>query len=130
MKTRLINEAFRWPAAKRRDRFSNWKPVIKSLGKARLKELVMPKRRWLRLTEPQLAELIAARDHDKRPFVRERCAALVKVAQGQSAHRVAQEGLLKVRDPDTIYHWLDIYQQEGLAGLMAHQQGGYQGRHL
>ena len=35
----------------------------------------MPKRRTLVLSPEQEAELIAHRDHDKRPYLRERCAA-------------------------------------------------------
>jgi hypothetical protein len=70
-------------------------------------------------------ELQDARDHDRRPYVRERCAALLKIADGQTAHAVASHGLLKVRDPDTVYAWLDYYQVGGLAGLVAHAPGGY-----
>ena len=85
----------------------------------------MPKRRTLELAPEEQRHLAHYRDHDERPFVRERCAALLKIASGHSPHSVAQHGLLKKRDPDTLYHWLDIYQAEGLAGLLAHQQGGY-----
>jgi hypothetical protein len=37
---------------------------------------------------------------------------------------VAQAGLLRPRDPDTVYAWLDHYQHEGLPGLLGHQHGG------
>ncbi len=60
-----------------------------------------------------------------RPAVRERCAALVKIAAGKTPHWVAKHGLLKERDPDTVYAWLDRYQEEGLVGLLTHRQGGY-----
>jgi transposase len=43
---------------------------------------------------------------------------------------VARSGLLKPRDPDTVYAWLGRYQAEGTAGLIAHPQGGYRGRRL
>jgi hypothetical protein len=85
----------------------------------------MPKRRTLKLNKEQQRELTHYRDHDPRPYVRERCAALLKVAAGQSAHAVARQGLLKARDPDTLYQWLDLYEAEGLKGLIARQQGGY-----
>ena len=62
----------------------------------------MPRRRTLDLTDPQRQELLHHRDHDPRPYVRERCAALRKIADGQSAHAVARQGLLKPRDPDTV----------------------------
>jgi hypothetical protein len=64
------------------------------------------------------------RDHDTRPYVRERCSALLKIAEGAAPHAVARQGLLKSRDPDTLYGWLAVYEEEGVAGLLAHQQGG------
>ena len=82
------------------------------------------------LTEEQRQELLELRDHDPRPSVRERGAALLKIADGQSPHAVATRGLLKPRDPDTVYAWLDRYQSAGVAGLIAHPQGGSRGRHL
>jgi hypothetical protein len=87
-------------------------------------------RRALTLTEDQRRELLRLRDHDPRPYVRERGAAILKIAQGQSPHRVARSGLLKPRDPDTVYAWLDRYEAEGVAGLMAHPHGGSRGRYL
>jgi hypothetical protein len=87
-------------------------------------------RRTLSLTEEQRQELLRLRDHDARPYVRERGAALLKIAEGVSPHQVAKRGLLKPRDPDTLYSWLDLYQSSGAAGLMAHPQGGSRGRYL
>ena len=84
----------------------------------------MPPRRTLPLTESQHQELVHHRDHDPRPYVRERCAALVKIAEGQSPHAVARHGLLKPRDPDTVYSWLDMYERLGLRGLVHFQHGG------
>ena len=90
----------------------------------------MPKRRTLTLSAKQDSELVEHRDHDPRPYVRERCAALLKIAAGQAPHRVARQGLLKARQPDTVYGWLDSYESAGLAGLLAHQQGGYRRGYL
>jgi hypothetical protein len=87
-------------------------------------------RRALTLTEVQRQELLQLRDHDSRPYVRERGAAILKIAEGQSPHRVATSGLLKPRDPDTVYAWLDRYEAQGAAGLIAHPQGGWRGRSL
>lgn len=87
-------------------------------------------RRTLTLTEEQRQELLQARDHDPHPYVRERSAALLKIADGQSPHQVATRGLLKPRDPDTVYAWMGHYQASGIAGLTAHPQGGYRGRYL
>jgi Winged helix-turn helix len=84
----------------------------------------MPQRRTLTLTEAQRHELLHHRDHDPRPYVRERCAALVKIADGLAPHAIARQGLLRLRDPDTVYAWLDRYQADGLAGVLAHQHGG------
>ena len=85
----------------------------------------MVERLKLGLSAGERAELEAHRDHDLRPYVRERCAALLKVAGGDSAHAVALSGLLRPRDPDTLYYWVDLYRREGLAGLIARQHGGY-----
>jgi hypothetical protein len=87
-------------------------------------------RRVVSLTEEQRQELLELRDHDPRPYVRERGAAILKIADGQSPHSVATQGLLKPRDPDTVYAWLAHYQSEGVAGLIAHPQGGSRGRYL
>ena len=84
----------------------------------------MARRRELTLTSEQKQELTKLRDQTKYEYVRERCAALLKIAGGQSPHWVALQGLLKPRDPDTVYHWLNIYEAEGLAGLQGHRQGG------
>lgn len=74
--------------------------------------------RTLVLSPAQRAELAGARDRDRRPYLRECAAALLKVADGQTAHRVARHGLLRPRDPDTLYRWLDVYARDGLAGLV------------
>ena len=84
----------------------------------------MYQRRTLALTAAERAELLFHRDHDSKPYVRERCAALLKIADGQAPYAVANAGLLRSRDPDTVYAWLDRYQHEGLPGVLAHQHGG------
>ena len=84
----------------------------------------MAKQRGLSLTPQQRAELGEFRDHDPRPYVRERSAALLKVAEGQSAHAVARHGLLQPRRPDTLYDWMDRFEQEGVASVTAYQHGG------
>jgi len=90
----------------------------------------MAQRRTLTLTAPQRAELLHARDHDPRPYVRERAAAMLQIADGRSPHAVATQRLLQPRDPDSLYSWLAIYQRDGLAGLIAHRHGGSQRRRL
>lgn len=81
-------------------------------------------RRTVQLTRQQEQQLQAQRDHAPQAYVRERCAAILKIAAGHSAHWVARQGLLKPRDPDTIYAWLAQWERDGLAGLSAHAHGG------
>jgi Winged helix-turn helix len=84
----------------------------------------MCQRRTLALSDDERVALLYHRDHDAKPYVRERCAALLKIADGQSPYAVANAGLLRNRDPDTVYAWLAYYEDEGLSGLVAHQHGG------
>ena len=73
--------------------------------------------RHLTLTPEQRETLEQLRDHGPRPYLRERAAALLKVSDGQPAAVVARQGLLRRRDPDPLYDWLDRYRAAGLAGL-------------
>ena len=84
----------------------------------------MARLRTLALNTEQKAELIELRDRTKDEYVRERCAAMLKIAEGKTAHWVARQGLLRARDPDTVYLWLKIYTGEGCAGFVSHRQGG------
>jgi hypothetical protein len=77
----------------------------------------MPKRRYLKLTEAEQKELEIIRDNHSKPYMREKASALLKIAAGQSPHQVARSSLLKPRDPDAIYSWLDRYETEGVKGL-------------
>jgi len=69
------------------------------------------------LSPDQHAELEQARDHAARAYVRERAAAVLKIAAGRSGRQVALGGLLKPRDPDSVYAWVKRYLAQGLAGL-------------
>ena len=82
----------------------------------------------LELTDGQRAELERARARDPRAYLRERAAALLRVAGGASPHAVAAGGLglLKPRDPDTVYGWLGRYRAGGLPAL-AHLPRGRRG---
>lgn len=84
----------------------------------------MALRRTLELTDAQRQDLQHYRDRDSRPYVRERCAALLKIADGQSPHAVARHGLLKPRDPDTVYEWLNWYERLGIRSVFLFQHGG------
>jgi transposase len=84
----------------------------------------MPELRTLELTDEQKTELEQIRDNHEKGYMRERAAALLKISEGQSAHSVASRGLLKKRDPDTVYEWLDRYEAEGVAGLQIKEGRG------
>jgi len=71
----------------------------------------------LPLTADEIAALTYVRDHAPAPYLRERAAALLKVAAGSSARAVAQSGLLRPRYPDTVAAWVARYRTAGLAGL-------------
>jgi len=90
----------------------------------------MARRRTLRLKTREQRELESYRDQDGRPSVRERCSAVLKVAAGEAPHAVARQGVLKPRDPDTRYGWVTAYEEEGVAGLVAHQHVGDRRRAL
>jgi hypothetical protein len=77
----------------------------------------MADRRTLELSKSARYELIRIHDTGEPPYMRERAGALLKIADGQSPHAVAVSGLLRPRDPDTVYKWLDRYEQEGVDGL-------------
>jgi hypothetical protein len=73
--------------------------------------------RMLVLTDEQRLELMAIRDRDRRAYMRERAAAILKIAEGLSARDVALHGLHRRRDPDTVYSWLNHFQVTGVKGL-------------
>ncbi len=63
--------------------------------------------RTLTLKTIEVQELIDHRDHrdhDPRPYVRERCSALLKIAEGHSAHGWPKTGCSKhvTQIPSTI----------------------------
>lgn len=81
-------------------------------------------KRTLILPAKQRKALLWVRDHDPRAYMRERAAAMLKISEGQTPHAVARQGLLKPRDPDTVYAWLDWFQIAGSSGLAQHAHGG------
>ena len=87
-------------------------------------------RRTLALKAKQQLELEHHRDHDPCPCVRERCSVLLQIAAGRAPHAIAIRGVLRPRDPDTVYGWLRVYETEGVAGIVAHQHGGNHRRSL
>ena len=67
-------------------------------------------RRTLELPPTERSDLERIRNRDPRPYMRERAAALLKIADGLSVPWVARHGLLKAHHPDTVYRWLNTYQ--------------------
>jgi hypothetical protein len=78
----------------------------------------MPAPRPFVLTLAQRAELVQVRDHERRPYLRERAAALLQLAEGWSMRRAARESGLRPRRPETIAVWRERYLAGGLAGLV------------
>jgi transposase len=78
----------------------------------------MPKPLTIELSAEQRRELQHVRDHHGLPYVRERAGAILKIAEGMSGRQVALHGLLKERDPDSVYTWFHRYEAEGVAGLV------------
>jgi transposase len=77
----------------------------------------MPNPLIIELTDAQRAELEDVRDHHTKPYMRERAAAMLKIASGVSGREVARHRLLRPHWPDTIYEWVKRYQAKGIAGL-------------
>jgi transposase len=72
----------------------------------------------IKLTATEREELEKVRDTHPKAYLRERAAAILKIADGMSGLQVSQAGLLRPRDPDTIYRWVERYRAQGLAGLV------------
>ena len=73
--------------------------------------------RVLELSAAQRAALRELRDHAAKPYLRERAAALLKVAEGVPVEVVARTGLLRRWDRHALYSWLERFEAEGIAGL-------------
>lgn len=92
--------------------------------KQSFKEDAIPAQRSVPLTTEEKAELVEMRDHATIPYLRERAAAILQVASGRSGRWVAHHGLLKQRQPDTVYGWLDRYETNGIEGLQMDEGRG------
>lgn len=81
------------------------------------------------LSEEQRTELIDVRDHHEKPYMREKAAAVLKVAgppgeEGQSGRQVALHGLLRERRPKTVHGWIHTYKEEGIDGFVVEEGRG------
>ena len=77
----------------------------------------MPGRLQVTLSAEQRTQLIQLRDHAPQPYLRERAAAMLKIAEGYSGRDVARNRLNRPHWQDTVYEWLRRFQKEGIAGL-------------
>ena len=77
----------------------------------------MPTRRIIQLTQTQYDQFSETLRVHPKAYLRERAAAILKIASGTAPYAVATAGLLFPRAPDTVYRWLDRYDAEGLDGL-------------
>ena len=77
----------------------------------------MPPPLQLNLTPEARRELEHVRDHEAKAYVREKAAAILKIADGSSASQVARTGLLKRRKYQTVCEWVQRYEAEGVQGL-------------
>jgi hypothetical protein len=75
------------------------------------------KRREVRLTGKQRRQLEHLRDKSSKSYLRERAAAILKVADGDTMASVAAQGLLRRREPETVSGWIDRWEAEGISGL-------------
>ncbi len=77
----------------------------------------MPKPIEIVLTQAERKDLEEIRDQHSKAYLRERSAAILKIADGYSGRETARKLLLKPHWPDTIYEWVRRYQAEGVKGL-------------
>lgn len=76
----------------------------------------MPKYIVVKLSESQAAELEKVRHQHAKPYMRERAAAVLKVASGETVTTVAEKGLLTRHEPETVHGWIKNYLANGLQG--------------
>ena len=73
----------------------------------------MPRPLQVPLTAAEQAVLQTARDHLAKPSVRERPAAILRVADGQSARAVARRGCRHPRRLETVSGWVTALRRPG-----------------
>jgi hypothetical protein len=77
----------------------------------------MPAAYRLELGEVEQVTLMEMSKHHPKAYMRERAAAVLKVANGLSIRQVAEVGCLKRREWETVAKWVKAYEQQGLRGL-------------
>lgn len=76
------------------------------------------------LSEQDRRTLEGMRDTAAKPYLRERAAAVLKVADGERPMLVARSGLLRRRSHAIVYTWLHRFREEGITGLTIRQGRG------
>lgn len=71
----------------------------------------------LDLSPQRRRSLIQVRDHHAKPHMREKAAALLKLADGWTVKNIARFGLLRPRARNTVAAWVTRYKTAGLRGL-------------
>ena len=84
----------------------------------------MTQTRQLALSEEQRLDLLDCRAQHPKAYMREKAAAILKVAAGQSVRQVAAHGLLRPRQPKPVRQWIARYLAEGRAGLQVRSGRG------
>jgi len=78
----------------------------------------------LELEPYQVKTLEQMRNRHPTPYLREKAAALLKIAAGEAINEVAEKGLLKKHQVATLRSWVKTYQQHGLGGLYQRERRG------
>jgi transposase len=78
----------------------------------------MAKALTIKLTKKQQQQLESIRSRHPKAYVRERAAAVLKVAAGASARSIAAAGFFNVRDHETIAEWVRRFKKDGAEGLL------------
>ncbi|SRR6266508_5642523 len=84
----------------------------------------MPTPTKLELSQQEREALEQMRDQHPKGYARERGAALLKIADGQSATQVAYTGLLRRRYPHAVCEWVRRYKVHGIQGLLVREGRG------
>jgi hypothetical protein len=84
----------------------------------------MASRVRLELSDEQHRQLVNLRDHCPKPYVREKAAALLKMADGATATWVGAHGLLKPHRHRTLTRWAERFLAEGPEGLFVREGRG------
>ena len=80
--------------------------------------------RTLTLNSDQRQELDHLLRRGEPAHMRQKAQALLLVHQGIPAARVARDHLMPARQPDTLYRWLNRYEQGGIAALRVQEGRG------